>query len=437
MMRVKTRESHDGEGWDPLLIRVARGILWFVVLTASFKFSEIFGPGEQFLDATPTLDVLFRAGILGLCLVAAAIAMVTGKLQRRSLSFVPFLLWAFAVTVMRQSDFASAKQLGSYASWILFYIGASALLGEAGDYRRLASVLVASVVLSALGGEFQHLLGYGPSIGARWPDLPGMEFMRTHTGSGGILLDAFTPYCAAILLLSTPGSLKRQALAWVLVLWGTANILRGGLLALCVALAWYTAMAPRVERRRILVSVGLAAVLGVMLFGGTIASKIGDSDDGFNTSGRFDVWPMLTGWIAEDPLIGHGPDADLTLLANSAAGRDLRAAHNELLSTGVNYGLPGILFVWIPLLWLLIYSIRQSFRVTRSARDSSSGATAVLLMITILGLTDNTLRTPGVMILALAPTAVVIAGRRERSEERFFAEALYTRGVQRGRQVEV
>ena len=316
---------------NELLIRIARAMLWFVVLTASIKLAEVFGPGEQFLEPTPTIDLLFRTMVLGLCLFSVLLALVTGKLTRVSLTFLPFLFWVFAVTVIRQSDLAEAKQLGSYATWIFFYIGASSLLDEAGDYRRLAIVLVASVVLSALGGEVQHYLGYGPTIGSRWPDDLAMEYMRTHTGSGGILLDALAPYCAAILLLSTPGSFKRQALAWVLVLWGTANILRGGLLAFFVALGWYTAMAPRADRRRILASLGVAAVLGAVLFGGTIAGKITDSDEGFNTSGRFDVWPMLTGWIAEDPFIGHGPDADLTLLAASAAGRDLRAAHNELL----------------------------------------------------------------------------------------------------------
>ena len=412
-------------------------MLWFVVLTASVKLAEIFGPGEQFMEPTPTIDLLFRAMILVLCLLAAAIAVVTGKLRSASLSFLPFLFWAFAVTVIRQSDLTAVKQLGSYASWILFYIGATSLLEEEGDFRRLAVVLVASVVLSALGGEVQHYLGYGPAIGTRWPDDLAMEYMRTHTGSGGILIDAFAPYCAAILLLSTPGSLKRQALAWVLMLWGTANILRGGLLAFCVALGWYTVMAPRADRRRILVSLSVAAVLGGVLFGGTIAGKISDSDEGINTSGRLDVWPMLSGWIAEDPFIGHGPDADLTLLAASAAGRDLRAAHNELLSTGVNYGLFGILLVWVPLLSLLARGIRQSLYMARSSRQACCGATAVLIMITVLSLTDNTLRTPGVMILALAPAAVISAGKRAQIAPGLLRRLSEAARVPGGRRIEV
>jgi O-antigen ligase len=272
--------------------------------------------------------------------------------------------------------------------------------------------MVASVFVSALGGELQHLLGFGPQLGAMWPEDPDMEFMRVHTGGGGILLDAFTPYCAAILLISVAGSswLKHSA-AWLLALWGTANILRGGMLALAVGLCWYLCMAPRATRKRIILFMSVGLVCGALLFGGTIAGKMLGTGNEVNTSGRFDEWPQLLKWIGEEPFVGHGPNADMDLLAKSPGGRDLRASHNELLSTGVNYGIIGILLLWTPLLSLLARGVLQTAHAPREGREEMCGATAILLMVVVLSFTDNTLRTPGVMIIGLVPAAIAGIGR--------------------------
>ena len=394
------------------LTRVGRLVLWAVVLTASIKPAEIFGPGEQSWVETPTSDLLFRCAILIGCAFASAVAVITGKVKSSSLIFVPFLFWTFYVAVARQSDLASAKQIGSYASWILFYVAACALLSKEHDYRLLSLLVIISVMVSAIGGELQHLIGFGPALGSMWPQDGGQEFKRTHTGGGGILLDTFTPYCAAFLLLSTAGlSWKRHGIAWMLVIWGTANILRGGLVAFGIALGWLVWRSAR-PTRRYMVSFMLAALLlGAALFGGTLAEKISGDDGEINTSGRLDEWPELLQWIQEEPLIGHGPDADMELLAKSPTGRDLRASHNELLSTGINYGLIGVLLLWMPLIILLGRSIRLSTRSKEGRREQLYGASAVLMMATLLGFTDNTLRLPGFMILSLAPVAVLNAGK--------------------------
>ena len=57
--------------------------------------------------------------------------------------------------------------LRSYASWVLFDVGAAEFLDRPGDDRKLGAG-----VLSAAGGELQHLFGFGRSIGTRWPDFP-------------------------------------------------------------------------------------------------------------------------------------------------------------------------------------------------------------------------------------------------------------------------
>ena len=392
------------------LTRVGRLLLWAVVLTASIKPAEIFGPGEQSWVDTPGSDLVFRCAILTACGFALALAVLVGRVRSSSLVFLPFLFWTFSVAVVRQSELSSAKQIGSYASWILFYIAACALLDKERDYQLLSLLVIISVMISAAGGELQHLLGYGPGLGSMWPEDGSQEFKRTHTGGGGILLDTFTPYCAALLLLSRAGSSwKKHGSAWMLVIWGTANILRGGLVAFGAGLGWFVWRSSGRTRKYLLSFMLSALLLGAVLFGGTLAEKISGDDGGINTSGRVDEWPELLQWIREEPLIGHGPDADMELLAKSPTGHDLRASHNEVLSTGINFGLIGVMLLWTPLFVLLVRSVRMSTRSKQDRREQLCGASAVLIMATLLGFTDNTLRMPGFMILALAPVAVLSA----------------------------
>lgn len=399
-------------GW----YRVARTLLWGVIATASIKPSEVLGAGEQVMsDYNATngpIDLLFRCAILAICLSTAFLAMVTGRIRRFTLLFIPFAVWTILVALGQQADFFSVKQLASYATWILFFISATALLDEPGDFEMLRNILALSVVTSAIGGTIQALLGYAPMVGFTWENL---GYTRVHTGGGGILLDAFTPYCAAMLFLVASASRPRLQLVGVLfAVWASANILRGGLLGFSIAMLWILIVTPRSFRMRLLKGAGVAFLLVCIGFGGKIVQKsitaddeTNTSDERFNTSGRFEHWPQLIEWIEQEPIWGHGPNADMLLLQNSD-GSDLRAAHNELLSTAVNFGIVGTLLLWLPLLGLLLASLYLTYRHRRELPQPLLAAGGVLLMVAVLSLTDNTLRVPGVMILALAPVTVAL-----------------------------
>lgn len=402
----------EGTGW----YTAARAALWMVIATASIKPAEILGLGEQVygadhLDGGP-IDLAFRCLVLGVCLSTTLIALIGGRIRTATLIFLPFITWGFLVAVGQQSDFFSVKQLASYATWILFFISANALLDQPDDFKNLRLAFLASVLVSALGGVLQFALGHAPMIGLLWDNI---GFNRIHTGAGGILLDAFTPYCAAFLFLAA--SAKRPALqigGVLLVLWASGNILRGGILGFTVGLVWLLFAVPKNVRMNLLKGTGLAILLVALCFGGKIVQKSISSDNPdntseheFSTSGRIENWPMLIGWIRQEPIWGHGPNADMMLLMNSDAA-DLRAAHNELLSTAVNFGIVGTLLLWLPLLGLLLATLRLAYRHRRSQPEALWGAGAVLLMVAVLSLTDNTLRIPGVMILALAPACVAL-----------------------------
>ncbi len=392
----------QGAGW----IRAARLALWIVVATASVKVSEIIGLGEQSyadVSVSSPLDLAFRLGVLAGCAFATFIALAAGKIRIVTLWFVPFCIWAFLVTIGQQSSFSSSKQLGSYASWILFFIAATALFDQPEDFRNLRIATVLSVIVAAIGGIIEHLLGHAPMIGMSWENA---GFTRMHTGAGGILLDAGAPYIAAMLLLVSARKSPLMMFGGMLIaLWGSGNILREGMIGFIVAIAWLLTVVSKPVRRRLLMSIGGAVILVSLTFGGKLMQKSVSDDDEINTSGRIEHWPQLIGWIREEPIWGHGPNADMELLEHSD-GADLRAAHNELLSTAVNFGLVGTILLWCPLLLLLLVTIRLAYHHRKEEPEPLWGAGAVLLMLIILSFTDNTLRTPGIMILALSPVPV-------------------------------
>ena len=334
---------------------------------------------------------------------ATFIAVVAGRIRMVTLCFVPFLIWGVLVSVGQQASLSSCKQLGSYASWILLLIAGCALFDQPEDFSRLRIVAVLSVVSSALGGIIEALLNHAPMIGLPWEN---MGFTRIHTGGGGIMLDACTPYIAALLLLAS--SAKRPFLligGILLALWGSGNILRGGMIGFTLALVWLMIVAPSETRRRLMIGAAGIALLVALVFGGRIMQKTVTDDDEVNTSGRIENWPQLIAWIHQSPIWGHGPNADIELLANSE-GSDLRVAHNELLSTTVNYGIVGTVLLWGPLLLLLFTSLRLTYKYRLARPEPLLAASGVLLMLVSLSFTDNTLRTPGIMIMAMAPLTV-------------------------------
>lgn len=398
-------------GW----LRVSRFILWAVFATASIKPGEILGMGEQaFSEATASspIDLAFRVAVLVGCIFTTFIAMIAGRIRLATLCFVPFLMWGVLVAVGQQSSLSSCKQLGSYASWILFFVSACALFDHEKDFANLRVFAVLSVVVSALGGILEFALGHAPMIGLSWENA---GFTRIHTGGGGIMLDGCTPYFAAILLLVSSG--KRPAMligGIMLALWGSGNILRGGMLGFVMAMIWLILVGPRAVKRSILTGTIGAALLVGIFFGGKFIQKSVTDNDELNTSGRIENWPLLIGWIHEEPIWGHGPNADMELLAKSE-GSDLMASHNELLSTAVNYGSIGAALLWLPLLGLLILMLGLTYKYRVAYPEPLLAGSGILIMIVLLSFTDNTLRTPGIMILALAPTAVGLSWFLNRS----------------------
>ena len=400
------------EGW----LTSARAVLWTVIATASVKPNEILGLGEQIkVEASSPIDLVFRIAVFAGCVYATFIALMARRIRLATLWFMPFLIWGVLVAIGQQSSASSSKQLGSYATWILFFVAATALFDRPDDDARLRIAATMSVVTTAIAGIIQFALGNAPMIGRTWENI---GFTRMHTGAGGILLDAGAPYVAALLLLSASAKRPLFLVGGILMaLWGSGNILRGGMTGLSFALVWLLIVTPKAVKRRLLVGVCGVVVLVALVFGGKFVQKSVSADDELNTSGRIENWPQLLAWIHEEPIWGHGPNADIELLAHSH-GSDLRVSHNELLSTTVNYGIVGTILLWSPMLLLLLCMLRLAYHHREENAEPLWGAGAVLIMLVVLSFTDNTLRTPGIMILTLCPVPVAFNWCIRRMAER-------------------
>lgn len=399
-------------GW----LTSARAVLWAVIATASIKPIELLGLGERIkVEASSPLDLVFRCAVFAGCVYATFIALMARRIRLVTLWFMPFLVWGVLVAVWQKSSASSSKQLGSYATWILFLVAATALFDRPDDDAKLRIATTLSVVTTAIGGIIQFMLGNAPMIGQTWVNLGSP---RLHTGAGGILLDAGAPYVAALLLLSASAKRPLFLVGGVLIaLWGSGNILRGGMTGFSFALVWLLIVTPKAVRRRLLAGVFGVVVLVALVFGSKFVQKSVSPDDELNTSGRIENWPMLLGWIREEPVWGHGPNADMELLAHSS-GSDLRVSHNELLSTTVNYGIIGTILLWCPVLLLLVCVLRLAYHHRQENAEPVWGAGAVLIMLVVLSFTDNTLRTPGIMILTLCPVPVAFNWCIRRMAER-------------------
>ena len=76
--------------------------------------------------------------------------------------------------------------------------------------------------------------------------------------------------------------------------------------------------------------------------------------------------------------------------------------------TSGGLGIVGTVLLWYPLLTLLLRTLRLTYKYQRRYPEELWGAGGVLIMLVVLSLTDNTVRGPGVMILALAPVSVAL-----------------------------
>jgi len=164
-----------------------------------------------------------------------------------------------------------------------------------------------------------------------------------------------------------------------------ATLSRGGLLA--VALGVLLVVALYIPSRwRLVMAIGLA--VGLVTLGAYVGNRLDENivGDAVGLSGRLEIWSRALLGIADFPLTGVGVNGfrrvvhALYPLYSIAADVDLGHAHNHLLQTALDLGLPGLVG-YLALWWIsvgLLWSTYRQLHHRRAMRHPYYGLMAGL-----------------------------------------------------------
>lgn len=347
-------------------------------------------------------ELAFRAVYMGLCLLALLLGMIARpRITPLHLAFAAMIGWCLFIGWHCQTELAQMKQIASFATWVAFLLAGLHVLSWQ-HWRQVRTALWLAVGVNVFAGILQHYVGGGPMLGEV------LGGLRVHSGGGGVLINGFLPHLLALMFFTQcmeSWSAPRLLLGGGLFLLGCAPVLRGGMVAFAVALSVLFVLARRNRWRMgflwVLMGVMSAGVFGEILLEKMVAYN---AQTVVNTSGRLEHWPALFAMAMERPVTGFGPNADIT---EYCAYTDLSAAHNDYLSMGVNYGIPGVLLAWVPMFGILVYLLKR--RAVSGDRTVILSGVGAMVLLLVLSFTDNTIRTPGAMVLLLSPVIPALA----------------------------
>jgi O-antigen ligase len=144
--------------------------------------------------------------------------------------------------------------------------------------------------------------------------------------------------------------------------------------------------------------------------------------DQVNTTGRRDLWPLLTRECSPHSVTGLGIGASYRLSMTLTDG-GMNQPHNEYLRIYCDQGWVGTLLIWPFFAWVIVRSYR---RALLSGRDASlhGAAGQLALALLIFAYTDNPLvytahfMTPMAVVLGLSDRAWAARGRPTHAEAR-------------------
>jgi putative inorganic carbon (hco3(-)) transporter len=327
-------------------------------------------------------------------------------------SAIQLLLIMVGVSLFATFDvrFSLGKVAGVVLGALLFWAVARWLTTP----QRLRIATVSFLMLGAglaligiLGSEGSDKLAALRGITARPPVLRGLpgaeEGFNPNAISGCLVL--FIPIQLALV---ATGALGRRSDRWfvaaqLLMLTATAGTLvlmqsRGAWAGLAVAGLAFLLWHGRKTRTMASLTIGAAAILW-MLFGSAsmLDRAISRSGAGTNATvaGRIEIWTRAVYGIQDVPFTGMGMNTFRRVMPvlypshSIAAGKDVAHAHNHLLQSALDLGIPGLIAyaaIWIGTAALLVAVYRRA--PERSHRVMAGGIGAGLVAHFVFGLTD-------------------------------------------------
>ena len=145
-----------------------------------------------------------------------------------------------------------------------------------------------------------------------------------------------------------------------------ATLSRGGMLAVALGLLLVVALYLP-SRWRLVLAIGLA--VGLAALGAYISNRLDQNlvGDAVGLSGRLEIWSRALLGIADFPLTGMGVNGfrrvihALYPLYSIAADVDLGHAHNHLLQTALDLGLPGLVS-YVAIWWISVGLLFSTYR---------------------------------------------------------------------------
>lgn len=401
--------------------------LGVTVLVAGFVVSSALVPSGLVTDATHYMPVAVTGGALALRVALDARHYKLPRLPSMPIVIAVglYLAWAALATVASIDRRVSATYLvGMIAVCALAFWIIPAGLAQRPDRERLLAVLGVLGVLVALSIYFVSVAGgltvFGRAVG--FYKLVDLTLAGRATGihfgySAGVFITPLEPSVltvigiVALLGWSSGRALRDARLAWIAIIFMTPAVLvtldRSAWLAAAVGGGAFTALA-YVARLRMAAGVFVFVFFTawfLLVFGNLIGANTvttactancsaagGDEAPlrgGTGLSGRQYLWAASAEAIKHRPFFGYGPGNDVPAI-DQYLGSDAQKAgytlagltsHSTWFRTGVEMGIPGLLFLiasGLAVAWVFVRAIRS----TRTFPD----ATRIALAAAVCGL---------------------------------------------------
>ncbi|MEW6242889.1 MAG: O-antigen ligase family protein [Bacillota bacterium] len=364
------------------------------------------------------IPVLSNSLGLGLAIAAAALwgfsRLRTGNYHLEPTGLdIPIAMLIALLVVSTVSSIDPAKSLPDLAISLagigLFFVTAYTIRTKAGLYR-LVLVLICVAALVSLYGIYQFIMRVPPPESG-WVDASRNPFLQTRAfstfGNPNVL--------ANFLILSGPLALAlasacRHAVKKILF-FGVFGVLgvcmlltfsRGGWLGLLVATVLFSLAANRklLLLMLIIAVVSLAIVPQVDILSARLQNVGKDSSVSYRmvvwTEALYiirDFWPVGVG-------LGHRPFMQIYPAYMLDRNKKPFHTHNQYLQLVVETGVLGLIIYG----WIIFRNLRQTLHLLREERDRlivsvSAAVSASLAGLAVMGMTDNILYRPKVILI--------------------------------------
>lgn len=402
--------------------RYSRILIYAILITSFINVITITADhpyGYESPNEIGTPETIWKLSVLMVVCLATFLGRPSRLFWLAISPFAPFLAWLTLSVVVNGWSVAVSRSIASLLL-PLVYLGACAqVLTSRRDIMHIRIACLASIVLSVCTGFARRLLGETIVVGG------STTFWLSHfSQSNELTLYSLLAVALTISIVHDIVSSSWWNYCVVICLLGVSFIMgiRIGIAAtLICALATAVSLGARsIARVGFLLLIG--ASIGWMLSGQYLLDKSFHGKEAtvftIETSGRSMFWPLYWHYAMEEPIIGHGPSADVAF-----AGREgltakfhtslVGVSHNEYLGLIIYAGVPGML-LYVGAFIALARRLGKSTGGRRTDQLFGAAGIGVLVFLAVTATTDNPIRNQETMFPIMAAIGCCVSGSARR-----------------------